>query len=81
MAAGNGHLEVLQWLRAQDPPCPWNEWTCRSAAGNGHLEVLQWLRAQDPPCPWDTWVWREAAENVVTWLKTQNLPDDWWYDE
>ena len=24
-AARVGHLEVLQWLRSFDPPCPWNE--------------------------------------------------------
>jgi hypothetical protein len=22
-AAMNGHLHALQWLRSQDPPCPW----------------------------------------------------------
>jgi hypothetical protein len=24
-----GQLEVLRWLRRQDPPCPWNEIQCR----------------------------------------------------
>jgi len=38
-AAGNGHLAVLQWARAQG--CPWDEWTCQVAAENGHLGVLQ----------------------------------------
>jgi hypothetical protein len=38
-------LEVLQWLRNQDPPCPWNEHTCTAAAANGNLDVLQWLRS------------------------------------
>ncbi len=23
--AGGGHLDVLQWARSQDPPCPWDE--------------------------------------------------------
>jgi hypothetical protein len=44
---------LLQWLRAQDPPCPWSEATCHFAAEEGQVEVLQWLRAQDPPCPWN----------------------------
>jgi hypothetical protein len=48
-AADNGHLSVLQWLRAQQPPCPWNDWVCSSAAIYGHLHILQWARAQDPP--------------------------------
>jgi len=34
-----GHLEVLQWLRAND--CPWDKDTCSHSAGDGHLEVLQ----------------------------------------
>jgi hypothetical protein len=44
---------VLHWLRAQEPPCPWDEEACSRAAQGGHLHVLQWLREQDPPCPWD----------------------------
>ena len=48
-AARSGHLEVLQWLRANG--CPWDEWTCKYAAEGGHLEVLQWARANG--CPWD----------------------------
>jgi len=49
-AALSGQLEVLKWMRAQNPPCPWNALTCRAAA-RGHLEVLEWMRAQNPPCP------------------------------
>jgi hypothetical protein len=30
--ASGGQLEVLQWLRLEKPPCPWDEWTCVSAA-------------------------------------------------
>jgi hypothetical protein len=32
-ACKGGHLEVLQWLRAQDPPCPWDAGVCKYAAG------------------------------------------------
>lgn len=44
---------LLQWSRAQDPACPWDEKTCFTAVSNSQLEVLQWLRSQEPPCPWE----------------------------
>ena len=44
-----GHLEVLQWARANG--CPWDQRTCAYAATGGHLEVLQWARANG--CPWN----------------------------
>lgn len=52
-AALDGTLDVIQWLRNQNPPCPWDEVTCSIAAKNGHFDILLWLRNQDPPCPWD----------------------------
>jgi len=52
-AAASGHLEMLKWARAQDPPCPWDVTTSRNAARYGHVEVLVWARVQDPPCAWD----------------------------
>ena len=42
-----GHLEVLQWARANE--APWDENTCANAAKGGHLEVLQWARANGAP--------------------------------
>ena len=60
-AAENGHLDVLQWARAQDPPCPWDEWACMYAGQNGHLDVLQWARSQGAPeAP-------EVAEDELIW--------------
>jgi hypothetical protein len=38
-AARGGHLEMLQWARANG--CPWNEMTCSGAVTGGHLDVLQ----------------------------------------
>jgi hypothetical protein len=80
-ASKGGRVEVLQWLRAQHPPCPWNEDTCAYAADSGHLEMLQWLRAQDPPCPWDINGCLEAAAGKVEvqqWLQTHPdfVPED-----
>jgi hypothetical protein len=46
-----GHLEVLQWLRANG--CPWDEHTCMCAAAYDRLEVLKWARANG--CPWCRW--------------------------
>ncbi len=48
IAAKNGHLDVLKWLR--DPNtrpdgsiCPWTHSACDLAAINGHFEVFKWL--------------------------------------
>ena len=49
MLLANGHLEVLQWARANG--CDWDSLTCTYAAANGHLEVLQWARANG--CDWN----------------------------
>ena len=38
-AAGGGHLEVLQWAKANG--CEWNEQTCSKAAEGGHLVRLR----------------------------------------
>jgi len=50
-AAREGHLETLQWMRAQDPPFPWTSRTFENAIEGGHLHVLKWAHAQDRPCP------------------------------
>ena len=39
-----GHLEVLKWLRDQDPPCPWSRRKCRHLAlRNFHIHIVQWM--------------------------------------
>jgi hypothetical protein len=80
-AALGGHLEIIQWLRAQNPPCPWNELVCAYAVKGGHLEIIQWLRAQTPACPWDkdTSAYASASGNleVLRWLRSQNPPCPW----
>ncbi len=53
---------MLQWLRQQQPPCPWDEETCYYAAERGHLAMLQSLRQQQPPCP----LWPGAFDERVT---------------
>jgi len=80
-AASGGYLELLQWARELDPPCPWNVWTCAEAAQAGQLDVLKWVRAQNPPCPWD---WRTCASaargghlQVLRWVRGQNPHCPW----
>jgi len=41
-AAGNGHLEVLKYLR-EEAKAPWGSWTATRAASNGHLHILEYL--------------------------------------
>ena len=78
VAAQNGHLAVLQWVRAQDPPYPWTSRVCTEAAKGGHLEVLQWARAQDPPCPWNFTAIQAATnghDEVAQWLRDNGCPE------
>ena len=80
-AAKTGNLTLLKQLRAQNPPCPWNEVICASAARYNHLEILKWCRAQIPPCPWDEQVYRYAALNghleILKWCRAQIPPCPW----
>lgn len=77
-AANNGLIEILQWLRSQDPPCPWDNLSCNVAAMNGDLKTLKWLRSQDPPCPWNERVYSDAFFNkhveTIKWMRSQNPP-------
>jgi hypothetical protein len=80
-AAACGDVERLRWLRAQDPPCRWDEHMCSAAAGGGHLDALRLLQAQDPPCPWDWQTCSAAAEgghlDVLRWVRAQDPPCPW----
>ena len=42
LAAGNGHLEVLKYLR-EEAKAPWDLRTASWAAGGGHLHILEYL--------------------------------------
>ena len=75
-AAKGGHLEVLQWARANG--CPWNKWTCVEAALDGHLEVLKWARVNG--CPWNSYTCANAAYGghleVLKWARENGCPWD-----
>ena len=69
-AAKGGHLEVLQWARANG--CRWNKTTCAGAAQGGRLEVLHWARANG--CPWNFFECLSGATandkvDVLAWLQ------------
>jgi hypothetical protein len=47
-AAARGHLAALQWLRAQEPPCPWSSEVIQKAL---HEELAEWAEAHGCPMP------------------------------
>ena len=69
VAATEGKLKVLQWLRAHG--CEWDQCTCAGAAEGGHLVVLQWARENG--CEWDEDTCAEAARGghleVLQWAR------------
>ena len=82
VAATCGNLEVLKWLRSQDPSCELDCALFRTAARNGRVEVVAWLRSQiQPPCRWDRPVCRAAAARgqleVLQWMQSLDHPCHW----
>jgi len=63
-AALKGCLQMLQWLRAQDQPCPWDGSACTAAAERGHWQVVRWLLQQEPPCPCSAETRQLASEHL-----------------
>ena len=52
VAARNGKLDVVQYLRGKEQgPVEWTAATCAAAARDGHMDVLTWLTANG--CPYD----------------------------
>ena len=78
IAAANGHLGLLQWARAQAPPCPWTAATCDEAYNRGQLDVLHWARANG--CVWSTQTCKHAAYRgdlaFLQWARAQGCPWD-----
>jgi hypothetical protein len=80
-AAYEGQLEVLMWMREQEPPCAWNAVTCGWAAFGGQLEVMEWMRGQEPPCSWNAttcaWAALGGQLEMLKWLRAQSPPCLW----
>lgn len=74
-------FKILRWLRAQDPPCPWDEETISNAVMYENYKMVEWLRAQEPPCPWSEKIINKAVENkiyeIVFLLRKLNPPCPW----
>lgn len=76
-------LDIMQWARELDPPCPWDSGSCSgaciAAAQHGYLGILRWLRSQG--CPWGPMmclaVSREGHLNVLQWARAQHPPCPW----
>ncbi len=67
-------MEMLQWLRSQNPPCPWDELTAVAAAQRQDRCMIKWaLREAHPPCPWDERLLNacsnEGLEDIIEWLR------------
>ena len=73
-AAGQGAVENLQWLRAND--FPWCEQVLTEAAESEHLDVLEWARANG--CEWSASVTHAAARynspDALIWLLKAGCP-------
>ncbi len=53
-AAGRCDVDLLQWLRARAPPCPWDSSAMvavAQAGAGGAKACLEWLLSSG--CPWD----------------------------
>jgi hypothetical protein len=51
VVARQGSLDTLQWLRAQEPPCPWDGSVIVEARLNGFTTVEEWARENGCPEP------------------------------
>ena len=73
-AASDGHLEALQWLRANGFEWDWR--TCREAVFNGHIEILKW--AVNNGCPKNEPCCSAAAHTgnleCLKWLRNNGCP-------
>jgi len=76
IAARNGNLEMLKFLRGNG--CPFSEETCADAAEGGHLELLRWARENG--CPWDEKTCTGAARGghlfLLKWVRQNGCPWD-----
>jgi hypothetical protein len=63
-AAQFGHLDMLKWLRAQHPPCPWKEQHVHIVAAlYRHYNVFVWMCSQHP-------LWNNLGQTDRTILYT-----------
>ena len=66
LAAIRGDLDLIKWLRSQDPPCEWNKKACIAAASANRWDLLRHLLSMG--CPLD-------KENMLGAVACD--PNDW----
>lgn len=74
IAAGDGKLDVLNWLYQHGAPI--TEDAGREAAANGHLEVLKWLRRHgvEPTIEWARIAAIYEQSEILNWLERSMRP-------
>ena len=72
LAAAKGDLDLIKWLRSQDPPYEWSKKACTTAAAWGnHFDLLRLLVSMG--CPID----EGGMFGVVARDPGHSLPDSW----
>lgn len=78
-AARRGYLDLMRWMRAQDPPCALSRHTLNWAARFGRLETVRWLCAQGGSVGSHTCHWAAMGGHlsVLQWLRARDPPCSW----
>ncbi|RHZ00560.1 hypothetical protein DYB37_013719 [Aphanomyces astaci] len=83
LAAENGHVGMVQWLRKHQSSQCCSEKTLGMAAAKGHLDVMEWLHANrsegGSPCGF-TGAAAAGRMDVMQWL-VAHRPDEKFFDE
>ena len=73
----DGRLDVLKWVRDQDPPCPWSRGECREEAShNGHDHIVDWIDQQEDESDCDSEEQREREREREITMEEMLFPDD-----
>lgn len=78
--------ETVEWLRSQDPPCPWGDMNTDHVfrLGTDRYETLRWLLRLYPKCPWGEPKFCHDAimkgdVGTLKWLRSLDPPCPWGY--
>ena len=77
--ARSGNVPMMELLRSQQPPCPWNEAEClEEACDQGHLQMLAWLRTHGSLAS-EGCLLAAASGNLplLKWFRCQDPPWPW----
>ena len=74
-----GNVPMMELLRSQQPPCPWNEAEClEEACEQGHSQMLAWLRTHGSLSS-EGCLLAAASGNLplLKWMRCQDPPWPW----